>query len=63
MRTELLSLRQWGMVAVRSCGQPRGPVDKDNVAPDEVAAMEAWDLRAISAFTEISFRVARGLSK
>ena len=29
------------------------PADKDNVTPDEAAAMEARDLRAISAFMEI----------
>ena len=39
MRTVLLSLRQWGMVdgtIVRPV-----PLDKDNITPDEVAAIEA----------------------
>ena len=55
MHTVLLSLRQWGMVdgtIVRPA-----PAVPTNPTPDEVAAMEAWDLRAISAFMEIAFRV------
>ena len=56
MRTVLLLLQHWGMV-VGMVVQPV-PADKDNVTPDEAAAMEARDLRAISAFMAISFRVA-----
>jgi hypothetical protein len=51
MHIVLLSLRQWGMVDGTTVWPV--PVDKDNPTPDEVAAMGAWDLRAISAFMEI----------
>ena len=56
MHTVLLALWQWGMVD--GMIKRPDPVDKDNLMPDEVTAMEVWDLRAISGFMEISFRVA-----
>jgi hypothetical protein len=56
MRTILMSLRQWDVVA--GTVQPPTPADEDNPTPAEAKAKEAWDVRAISAFMEISFRVA-----
>ena len=56
MHTVLLSLRQWGMVD-GTIARPV-PADRGNVTPDEAAAIEAWDLRSISAYMEVSFRVA-----
>jgi hypothetical protein len=56
MRTVLQSLRQWGMVT----GTVQAPVPADVDAPteDETRATEAFEVRHISAFMEISFRIA-----
>ena len=56
MRTMLMSLRQWGIVS-GSIVAPT-PVDEKNMTPAEVKAQEAWEVREISAFMEISFRIA-----
>jgi hypothetical protein len=56
MRTVLMSLRQWDVVA-GSVHAPI-PVDMDSPTLAEAKATEAWNVRAISAFMEISFRVA-----
>ena len=62
MHTVLLSLQQWGMVD----GMIAWPVlaDRGNVTPDEAMAIEAWDLRAISAYSRPSsqsFRCPNGM--
>lgn len=56
MRTVLLSLRQWGVVS-GSIVAPT-PVDEKNMTPAEVKAQEAWEVREVSAFMEISFRIS-----
>src|SRR5882757_1032723 len=56
MRTVLISLRQWGVVS-GSIVTPT-PADNKNPTPDEVKAQEAWEVREMSAFMEISFRIA-----
>jgi hypothetical protein len=56
MRTVLQSLQQWGMVT----GTVQAPVASDVGAPtaDETRTTEASEVRRISAFMEISFRMA-----
>lgn len=56
MRIVLMSLRQWGVVS-GSIVAPT-PVDEKNMTPAEVKAQEAWEVREISAFMEISLRIA-----
>ena len=56
MRTMLRSLRQWGVVSGAIVAPT--PVDEKNMTPAEVKAQEAWKIREISAFMEISFRIA-----
>lgn len=55
MHTVLLTLRQWGTVD-GTITRPV-PADASNATTSEKANMEAWDLRYISAFIELSFRV------
>jgi gag-polypeptide of LTR copia-type len=56
MHTVLQSFRQWRMVT----GTVQAPVPADEDAPteDETLAIEAFEVRRISAFMEISFRIA-----
>jgi hypothetical protein len=56
MRTVLMTLRQWDVVT--GTEQAPTPADVDNPTAEETKAKKAWDVRAVSAFMEISFRVA-----
>ena len=56
MCSVLLSLRQWDVVAGTVLSLR--PADADHPTPEESKAQEAWEVREISAFMEISFRVA-----
>ena len=56
MRTVPQALRQWGMVE-GTITRPV-PANANNITATETAEIEAWDLRSITAFMEISFRVA-----
>ena len=55
MRIILQSLRQWGMIT----GTVKAPVPADVNAPtaEETHAIDAFEVRRISAFMEISFRI------
>src|SRR5258706_13059525 len=55
MQTMLMSLRQWGLID-RSVTRPV-PLAADNITPQEATDIAAYDLRAISAYQEIKFRV------
>src|SRR5882757_8923112 len=55
MQTMLMSLRQWGLIA-GSVTRPV-PADATNITPQEVTDIDAFDLRAISAYQEIKYRV------
>ena len=55
MQTVLMSLRQWGLI-VSTITRP-APLDVANITPQEAALIEAFELRAISAYQEIKFRV------
>jgi len=55
----LESLDQWEVVSGAVVAP--APLDKDNPASDEIAAMRAFAKRRVSAFMEISFRVANSV--
>ena len=56
MRSILLSLRQWGLIT----GTVKAPTPVDNANPtaSETSAIKAFEVRSVSAFMEISFRIA-----
>jgi len=54
MRTVLLSLRQWSLIT----GTAPTITDSDDPMASEASAIEAFEVRSISAFMEISFRIA-----
>jgi len=56
MRTILLSLCQWGLIS----GTVTTPTPADSNSPtdEETSTIEAFEVRSISAFMEISFRIA-----
>ena len=56
MRTVLLSLRQWGLISGTVTAPT--PVDSNSPTDEETSAIEAFEVRSISAFMEISFRIA-----
>jgi len=55
----LESLDQWEVVSGAVVAP--APLDKDNPASDEIAAMRVFAKRRVSAFMEISFRVANSV--
>jgi len=56
MRTVLLSLSQWGLIT-DTFKAPRF-ADSANPTASETSAIEAFEVSSISAFMEISFRIA-----
>jgi transposase InsO family protein len=56
MCTVLMSLRQWDVVD--GTDQAPTPADENSPTPTETKEIAAWKVRSISAFMEISFRVA-----
>ena len=57
MCTILQSLRQWGVITGTVVAPP-DPIDPNNPTADETSAIEVYQVRCISAFMEISFRIA-----
>jgi len=56
MRTVLLSLQQWGLIT--GTVEAPTPADSANPTASETRAIRAFEVRSISAFMEISFRIA-----
>ena len=56
MQTVLLSLRQWEVVA--GTEGPPTPAHEGPLTAEETKELRAWQVREVSAFMEISFRVA-----
>jgi len=56
MRTVLLSLRQWGLIT--GTVEAPTPADSDDPMASETGAIEVFEVRSISAYMEISFRIA-----
>ena len=58
MHTILQALHQWGMV--ESTVMCLAPEDVSNITATKTVEIEAWDVRSIMAFMEISFWVGEG---